>query len=180
MSRSPLTGSTGAVSTERSGLGSVQEPSSRAGTASPEWPLVSKLELKALPSAVACGRLHAKHLLWEWQLEHMIDRAEMLVSELLTNAVRASRSGDGPGVVALRLLANRQRVLIQVWDQNPHDPQPMRVAPDAEHGRGFMVVDALANRWGFQRVSANLKVVWCELVVEPAGQLPEDERHMLP
>lgn len=170
-----LSGSTGAVSTARGGArptgsgldhGLVAEPSSGAGTVSTDWPLISTLELAALPTAVACGRLHAKQLLWEWKLDVLADDAETLVSELLTNAVKASRSLHEASFVTLRLLANRHQLVIEVWDQHPDDPQPHVADIDAEHGRGFMVIDALARRWGYHRVSANLKVVWCELVVE--------------
>src|SRR5260370_1189627 len=90
---------------------------------SPAWPLVSTLELSALPTAVACGRLHANHVLWGWKLDHQADDAVTLVSEMLTNAVKASPTPQGAGLVTLRLLANHQQLLIEVWDQNPDDPR---------------------------------------------------------
>jgi anti-sigma regulatory factor (Ser/Thr protein kinase) len=113
---------------------------------------------------VACGRLHAKQVLWEWRLDALADDAETLVSELLTNAIKASWPLREPGIVALRLLASRHQLIIEAWDQNPHDPQPVHADHESEHGRGFVVIDALSSRWGHRRVSANLKVVWCELV----------------
>jgi|SRR6266699_2315333 len=130
------------------------------------WPHVSSLELAALKTAAACGRVHTKEVLWEWKLDQLADDAELVVSELLSNAIRASQSARGGGLVALRLLANRQRLIIEVWDQNPDDPRPRQVDYEAEHGRGFMVIEALSNRWGYRRVSASLKVVWCELVTD--------------
>jgi anti-sigma regulatory factor (Ser/Thr protein kinase) len=105
-------------------------------------------------------------VLWEWKLDQLADDAETLVSELLTNAIIASRSLQGSGLVALRLLADHERLLIEIWDQNPDDPQPRQADDESEHGRGFTVIEALSHRWGFSRVSASLKVVWCELVVE--------------
>ena len=148
------------------------------------WPLITILELAALPTAVACGRLHAKEILWEWKLDALAEDAETLVSELLTNAVKASRSLPEPGFVVLRLLANRERLLIEVWDQHPHDPRPARADDHAEHGRGFMVIDALSSRWGYRRVSARLKVVWCELAtadvaLTPPPDAPEGQGHDL-
>ncbi len=131
-----------------------------------DWPHCSTLELAALPTAVSCGRLHAKQMLWEWKLDYLADDTAMLVSELLTNAVQASQSSHGPGLVALRLVNNRERLLIEVWDQNPADPRPREVDDESESGRGFTVIDAISHQWGFRRVSARLKVVWCELVVE--------------
>ena len=51
-----------------------------------QWPLCSYLELGALPTAVPCARLHARHLLWEWGLNGLAADTELLVSELVTNA----------------------------------------------------------------------------------------------
>ena len=53
------------------------------------WPLRSSLVLGALSSAVPCACLHVKHVLWEWGLNSLAERAELLVSELVTNAVTA-------------------------------------------------------------------------------------------
>ena len=127
------------------------------------WPLRSYLELGALTSAVPCARLHARQIVWEWGFRHLAEDAEILVSELLTNAVKASSSPDGAGVVVLRLLANRERLLIEVWDHNPDDPQPRQADAESESGRGFSVIEALSSRWGFRRLSYSVKVVWCEL-----------------
>ncbi len=161
-------GGTGAVNLHGSG-GARRTNESQAPARVPSlhaWPNMSTLELAALPTAVACGRLHTRQLLWEWKLDVLADDAETLVSELLTNAVKTSRSLREPSFVALRLFANRHQVVIEVWDQNPRDPEPHVADFEAEHGRGFMVIDALSSRWGYRRVSTNLKVVWCELVTE--------------
>ena len=61
-----------------------------------QWPLQSFLELGALPGAVPCARLHARHLLWEWGLAGLADSTELLVSEMITNAVQASREMARP------------------------------------------------------------------------------------
>jgi anti-sigma regulatory factor (Ser/Thr protein kinase) len=140
------------------------EPDSGAGPAIQGWPLVSWLPLAALPTAVSCGRLHTQHVLREWRLKYMADEAQMLVSELLTNAVKASWSPQGAGLIDLRLLANYERLLIEVWDRNPDDPMPRRPDAEAESGRGFMVIEAMAHAWGYQRINPGLKVVWCKLL----------------
>jgi anti-sigma regulatory factor (Ser/Thr protein kinase) len=105
-------------------------------------------------------------VLWEWQLDHLADDAVTLVSELLTNAVQASSSPAGAGLAALRLRANRQQLIIEVWDQSPEDPLPGHAHDESEHGRGFMVIEALSNRWGHHRTSVDRKVVWCELMIK--------------
>jgi hypothetical protein len=55
-----------------------------------DWPLRGYLELGALPTAVPCARLHTKNILYEWGMEALADTAELLVSEIATNAVRVS------------------------------------------------------------------------------------------
>src|SRR6266851_1102428 len=75
------------------------EPGSGAGPAfqpdgapmPSDWPLQSHLDLGALPTAPGCARLHARHVLWEWGLEPLSETVELLVSEIVTNAIRAAR-----------------------------------------------------------------------------------------
>jgi anti-sigma regulatory factor (Ser/Thr protein kinase) len=75
---------------------------------------VSSLELGALPTAVGCGRDHTKVILKEWGLGHLIDDAALLVSELLTNALRASWGAlQPPPPLVLLLLSDGQRLVIE-------------------------------------------------------------------
>jgi anti-sigma regulatory factor (Ser/Thr protein kinase) len=142
------------------------ELDSGAGTAFRCWPHVSGLEFSGQPRAVPCARLHTRQVLWEWGLDHLAKDAELLVSELMGNAVQASRSRDGAtSLTALRLLADDARLIVEVWDQNPYIPQPRQAHGDDESGRGFMVIEAIASRWGYRRASASFKVVWAELPV---------------
>jgi anti-sigma regulatory factor (Ser/Thr protein kinase) len=161
-------GSAGVVQTGRSGVrpSQVTEPSSGTGTASTDWPLVSKLELGPLPSAVGCGRDHARLVLAEWDFSHLADDAVLLVSELLTNALRASNALRTPTPIVLRLLANDRQLIIEAWDTWVEGYQLRGGAPDAEHGRGLAVVAALSKRWGVGRISEHYKAVWCELAVQ--------------
>jgi anti-sigma regulatory factor (Ser/Thr protein kinase) len=146
--------------------GPVHDPACPCGRG---WTRASLLELAALPTAVPCGRLHTRLVLGDWGLSHIADDAEMLVSELLTNAVKAAWQRGEASLTALRLLAAGMQLLIEVWDQSPDDPRPRQADADAENGRGFRVVEAIGNRWGFRRVNSGLKVVWCELVVGGQG-----------
>jgi anti-sigma regulatory factor (Ser/Thr protein kinase) len=84
------------------------------------WPLRSSLELGALSTAVPCACLHVKHVLWEWGLNGLAESAELLVSELVTNAVNAS--GQPGQTVSLNLAGNATRVLIEVRDADPRPP----------------------------------------------------------
>jgi anti-sigma regulatory factor (Ser/Thr protein kinase) len=82
------------------------------------WPLRSYLELGALPTAVPCARLHVRHLLWEWGLNGLAADTELLVSELATNAVKATAEQQ-QAVIRLRLSSDSARVLVEVWGVNP-------------------------------------------------------------
>jgi anti-sigma regulatory factor (Ser/Thr protein kinase) len=128
-----------------------------------EWPLHSRLELGALPTAVPCARLHARQVTLEWGLRDLADITELIVSELVTNAIRASRGLISP-VVGLSLVSDRSCVLIRVWDGNREQmPVRQQAGPDAEYGRGLVLVDAISAEWGSYR-RANGKVVWAMVV----------------
>ena len=159
-----MSGSTGAVSSGRRGVRPIEKPSSGVGTANP-WPQVSLLQLGALPTAVGCGRAHARLVLMEWGLGYLVDDAVLIASELLTNALQASQALGNSTPIALRLLANHEQLIIEAWDQWVEDYDLTRTPGDDEHGRGLAVIDALSNRWGTGRLSDDYKVVWAELLV---------------
>ena len=98
-----------------------------------QWPLQSSLELGAFPGAVPCARLHARQMLWEWRLTGLSDIAELLISELVTNAVQISRADAQTTPVRLWVLADHTRVLILVWDSSPQPPVRMRISEDDEN-----------------------------------------------
>jgi anti-sigma regulatory factor (Ser/Thr protein kinase) len=148
--------------------------SSGAGTAHHEYPLENSLEFRPLPTAVPCGRLWARNVLFEWRLSDLTDDAELLVSELMTNALAASRPEyqfHDFTTITLRLRANSRYLIIEVWDRSPEDPAIAAAGGHSEYGRGLTIVDALASRWGHQRTAAYRKVVWAELLV-PASAGP--------
>ena len=138
-------------------------------------PLQTSLVLGALPTAVACARLHARNVMCEWNLPSVADSIELVVSELVTNAVRASTGSDGrpkydadAGLprVRLRLWSDRTRILIEVWDQDPRIPVTKAAGPGDESGRGLMLVEALCERWGCDTSpSRDGKLVWAEMRV---------------
>ncbi len=89
------------------------------------WPLQSGLPFGPIPTAVPCARAHATQVLWEWGMAEISDTAELIVSELMTNAVAASRALEGgPFPVRFWLLSDRKQVLILVWDASPEPPWP--------------------------------------------------------
>jgi len=128
------------------------------------------LAIGALPTATPCARLHARHVACEWGLHDLADTIELVVSELVTNAVKASMDQDqrpyytdefGLACIRLRLSANRQAALVEVWDENLTLPEPSQRGLDDESGRGLMLVDALAGRWGWDLPATGRgKIVW--------------------
>jgi hypothetical protein len=120
---------------------------------------------------VPCARLHAKQMLWEWDLDGLTETVELIVSELVTNAQRASAGLTGsrygeqrmPGVppVRLWLQADTYCVLIQVWDADQHLPEPQAADLMAEGGRGLVLVESLSTDWGAYLLEGSSgKVVW--------------------
>jgi anti-sigma regulatory factor (Ser/Thr protein kinase) len=115
------------------------------------WELHSTLALGALPSAVPCARLHAKHVLWEWGLTDIAENVELVVSELVTNSIKATAALPGPMVppIRLRLSSDRTTVVVEVWDGSTVPPVLSKVDATADGGRGLVLVDALSSRWGW-------------------------------
>lgn len=126
-------------------------------------PLMSYLELAALPSAVPCFRLHARAVALEWGLAALAANIELIVSELVTNAIQVALCSDGndltAAVVRLWLTSDMHCVLIRVWDGSSQMPLRRNAKPDDEGGRGLMLVEYMANDWGAHRM-ADGKVVW--------------------
>ena len=125
----------------------------------------SALEFAPLPTAVPCARLHAVHVLHEWGLRDLAGDAEMIVSELITNAIEASVLLPERPPVSLRLVLTERALVIQVWDHSPLDLKPREADAGDECGRGLTVVAALADRWGWERTGSHRKVVWAECVI---------------
>jgi anti-sigma regulatory factor (Ser/Thr protein kinase) len=130
-------------------------------------PLRSALDLGALPGAVPCARLHARQVVWEWGLGRLAATVELVVSELVTNGVRASAGLAGGGwaagvpLVRLWLGGDGGRVLVQVWDAGGGVPAWQHPGLDAEGGRGLLLVGELSLGWGrYVPAGGAGKVVW--------------------
>lgn len=107
------------------------------------------------PMTAGQARRLTRRALRRWGLESLIDPTELMVSEVVTNAVRfASRP------LSLRLL--RTDVLrCEVTDDSPQVPRMRHADLGDEGGRGLFLVNQLALRWGATRLSSG-KVVWFE------------------
>ncbi len=92
-----------------------------------------------------------------WDVEHLIDTASLLTSELVTNAVLYARSE-----IELRLAKEPDLIRFEVEDHGSGQPRPRHPAPEETSGRGLALVDTLSNAWGVTAVNSG-KAVWFEL-----------------
>ncbi|MGW6852066.1 PAS domain S-box protein [Streptomyces virginiae] len=126
----------------------------------PEIPATSRtVVLDADPSSVGEGRRFLRSTLTAWGKddEQLRETACLLVSELLSNAVR-----HGRGPLRLRLRQAGRELGVEVCDGSPVLPQARFAAPDAESGRGLLLVDSMASSWG-TLPTAESKAVWFAL-----------------
>ncbi|MFE9293727.1 ATP-binding protein [Streptomyces niveus] len=142
-----------------------------------------RLTLAAVPSAASCARSFARYTLRWWDVTHVMDDALLVVSELVTNAVKM----NGPktpeqkwsDVKAEHFLGVQIRIVdmnlyVEVWDGGNEVPATKTPAADDEGGRGLLLVQSLARRWGTFRPSAGGKIVWAELpLIKAAALTPE-------
>src|ERR1700683_3375319 len=117
-------------------------------------------------TSVRAARSVLAEPLKRWELEDLIPTTELLVSELVTNAVRYSR-----GDVTLRLV-NERALVCEVLDNSAALPRLRQASGDDENGRGLQVVRQLSHRWGARRTATG-KVVWCEQQLPGAGLMDD-------
>lgn len=150
------------------------------GCASPSGPTSqdrfrSCLALPAMPTSVATARMHTRHLLRRWHLATIADDAGLVVTELLTNAIKAAGPippqpryrdlYDHLAVVCLCLHNLTDELLIEVWDPKNNPPIPRDATPTDEGGRGLLLVDALTLAWGTHWPHQGGKIVWATLTL---------------
>jgi len=169
-------GTGSAVTAGASGVANVRvpvlPPYSQDTSMAREWPLRSFLELGAYPGAVPCARLHTTAVLWEWGLS-IGENVELVVSEIVTNAVHASRALTQPSVLRLWLLSDRRRVLVMVWDGSRNPPAPSGHGADEirEGGWGLLLVETISDQWSWYFVpQTGGKVVWALCTDTKAGK----------
>ncbi|ATW49313.1 ATP-binding protein [Streptomyces peucetius] len=127
-------------------------------------PWTYALQLPQDPRAPGIARHILRAVLHAHHLATLVETAELLASELVTNAFRHT---DGP--YGLRLRAPEVgRVRLGVWDTSPDIPPPFaglphRPAPDAERGRGLCLVAHCADTWGATALPQGGKLLWVEL-----------------
>ncbi|MFE3548207.1 SpoIIE family protein phosphatase [Streptomyces kronopolitis] len=125
---------------------------------------VATWDLPSDPAIVSDARTHAHEQLAIWGLEDAAFATELIVSELVTNAIRY-----GKGPIRLRMI--RQATLIcEVFDASSTAPHLRRARTFDEGGRGLLLVAQLADRWGTRHTREG-KVIWAEQPL-PADRSP--------
>jgi anti-sigma regulatory factor (Ser/Thr protein kinase) len=128
--------------------GTAIQPRSVAGGAFHPRAHRSYVEAAAHPGAVPYVRRHTRQTLAAWRLGHVAADVELVVSELVTNAVRATLAMQAAAPVALYLALEHGRLYALAWDCCPDLPVLRAPAGDAESGRGLQMVQALSAEWG--------------------------------
>ncbi|MFI7413842.1 ATP-binding protein [Streptomyces sp. NPDC049627] len=129
-------------------------PRGRATTWDASWPLERDLTSVRRARRLVTGQLG------DWALGDLADNAELLVSELVTNALRHTS-----GALRLNLRVRDSRLLCEVEDTASVGPVRNVADMDAEGGRGTELLDVLADAWGSTRTATG-KTVWFELKAE--------------
>jgi anti-sigma regulatory factor (Ser/Thr protein kinase) len=110
--------------------------------------------------SVKTARDVTRTTLLSWGLSELSDDAALVVSELVTNAVRYAMYARGRREITLLLMRVAPHVLLAVAD--PSDEVPTRKEPDfvSENGRGLYIVETYSQRWGWDPLAHGGKAVW--------------------
>jgi anti-sigma regulatory factor (Ser/Thr protein kinase) len=137
------------------------EPASSAGdTFHPREARRCYLALPAEPAAVPYARQCTRRTLAAWDLGPVTADAELVVSELITNAEQATPRTPHAAHVVLYLAADPGRLTLLVWDACPELPARRPHDGDSAGGRGLEIVHAYSTRWGTWAPVLGGKVVW--------------------
>ena len=123
------------------------------------------MTLPASSESVRTGRHATRVVLSAWRLSRLEENAVLVVSELLTNAVRHARDTDA---IELDLHVTRAWLRIEIQDRDRQWPRPRVLDELSESGFGFVLIDALAAKWGVRETDTG-KAVWAELDIQPGA-----------
>ncbi|MEU6579107.1 SpoIIE family protein phosphatase, partial [Streptomyces sp. NPDC046805] len=124
---------------------------------------VATWNLASDPAVVSRAREYATDQLAAWGLEDAVFVTELIVSELVTNAIRYGRPP-----IQLRLIHQDGTLISEVFDSSGTTPHMRRARTFDEGGRGLLLVAQLAERWGTRHDRIG-KTVWAEQSLDGAG-----------
>ena len=121
-----------------------------AGTAIEIDPRLIKFVLPSIPESVGMARFHVRAALGFHDLGEFADDAEIITSELVTNAIQhvCSDATETVGVTLARTW-NPEAVTVVVSDSSPESPAMREMLADGERGWGLQIVAALSAHWGW-------------------------------
>ena len=121
-----------------------------AGTAVEIDPQLIAFMLPSIPESARIARFHVRAALGFHDLGHLADDAEIITSELVTNAVQHADC-DVTETIGVTLARTRDQdsVIVVVSDSSPHGPVLRSPSADSEPGRGLQIVASLSVHWGW-------------------------------
>ena len=131
-------------------------------------------QLRCSGESVTAGRHHAVHTLASWGVTAgdpacaALDDIALVLTELLTNAVKHCRSS-----FTLSLIAHRRAVVVMVSDEDQEFAERLEPPPLAEAGRGLQIVATVGRQWGQTAWERGAKQVWCEIAVPEGSALAD-------
>jgi anti-sigma regulatory factor (Ser/Thr protein kinase) len=132
--------------------------------------LVHRMELPPTAETVAVARNGTRESLQSCGLSHLAENAVLLVSELVTNAVRHARGDGSP--LELLVIQSGTVLRIEILDTDPRPPTPRTPGALDGSGFGFVLVQAIADDWGVSQTSTG-KAVWIEFRTGPETRREE-------
>lgn len=134
-------------------------------------PAVTSRPLSAVPEEARTARQFVRELLTCWGLSYLSDDAELIIAELVGNAVRHGlctapqviQFGKEAPTLRLCLLRRLGEVMLAVTDPSNEAPAPKTASADGESGRGLQIVSALSHIWGWSPIEGSGKAVWAVL-----------------
>jgi anti-sigma regulatory factor (Ser/Thr protein kinase) len=115
------------------------------------------------PSSPAAARRFVADVLRQWRLEDVVHQVTLMASELVTNSVLHTSEE-----LELTICADDERLHVEVVDHSERLPTVQHPDADAPGGRGLLIIEAVADRWGVD-VRAAGKAVWFEVLIRPAS-----------
>ncbi|MBB5139579.1 hypothetical protein HNP84_009342 [Thermocatellispora tengchongensis] len=144
------------------------------------------------PVSVSSARQYASKVLARLGWERMTDVAQLVISELVTNGLRAALLLDGRAegddqpekpiaeqyadcdrYLCVGLYLAPHGVVVEVWDPSPEPPKLREPGPDDISGRGLHLVNEIAACWGCRWIKPEGKVVWARLPDESVFPPPD-------
>jgi anti-sigma regulatory factor (Ser/Thr protein kinase) len=121
-----------------------------ASTAVETDPQLITFMLSSIPESVRMARFHVRAALGFHELDEYADDAEIITSELVTNAIQHV-CGDGKEAIGVTLARTRnpEGVTVVVSDSSPVGPVMREMPADSAQGRGLQIVEALSAQWGW-------------------------------